>query len=70
MCSLQPPRHISTLPETEVPRRPRFGRDRVEGGHGDDTSLLTHLGHCGRTIAVLHNAIRILSCIPWRCLAR
>ena len=36
MFSLQPPRHISTLPETEVPRRPRFGRDRVESRHEAD----------------------------------
>ena len=31
-------------PEAEVPRRQRFGSDRVESGHGDETvnvSLLT-----------------------------
>ena len=48
MFDLQPPRHISTLPEIEVARRPRFGRDRVESRHEADIgnrSFVTHLRH-------------------------
>jgi hypothetical protein len=41
-------RHVAKWPETEVPRRPRFGRYRELSGPKADiaeTTLLTHNGH-------------------------
>src|SRR5271166_4173687 len=34
---------VRLWPETEVPRRPRFGRDRVQSGHDDDTVIVSLL---------------------------
>ena len=43
MFDLQLPRHISTLPEAEVTRRPRFGRDRVKSGRNSDIAEVKRL---------------------------
>jgi hypothetical protein len=48
MFDLQLPRHISTLPEAELTRHPRFGRDWVKSGHNSDVAevkRLTQLRH-------------------------
>ena len=35
--------YVRLWPETEVPRRPRFGRDRVESGHNSDIAEVKRL---------------------------
>ena len=46
-------------PETEVPRCPRFGRDRVESGHSSDIAEVKRLtGPRQVDFAVMHCAFR------------
>jgi hypothetical protein len=51
---------VHTWPETEVTRRPRFGRDRVKSRHNSDIAevkRMTHICHSAINFAVMHNSV-------------